>query len=221
MKQELLKEFLIKEHGMAQMYTVTATDKAYELLNLSSKTTVKHKIPIDTIEPRYYIAALLHFLDKNYEIDAIVRTSKGNSHDASWQKEITIFKTDGPWQDKLEKLVNEKSDCYSRKPIIKTESAVTPAIIDSWSKFFDLDGEGEDDNGRYILCSPKGAYVRYCFYVCTSRIVCTADSPIYTWYKTNNPTNTTHTPQPYATIGVCLHGRVEYLQRGTNHYVSR
>ena len=103
MQKELLKEFLIEEYDF-QVYGIVATDKAYAMLGLTDKVVIKGKCPHDAMPIKYYRAALLHWLAKNYTIDGLVRESKGNSHDVSWQKEVVILNKNGIWKDKFEKF---------------------------------------------------------------------------------------------------------------------
>ena len=150
MDDNLLNEFLIFNYN--GNLVIRPTDNAYELLGLNEKVEkYDNGAVIDLIDDYYYRVAFLTFLKNNYTISAIVRESKGNSHDASWKKEVTIFNNGGVWQEELDKYKSEESSTYSVKPEIINEEEISKEIIEGWSKKYDLSGNGESQ--RLIYCS--------------------------------------------------------------------
>lgn len=197
MQSELLNEFIIEHCG--DIFTITPTDKAYELLDLKDKTyTSRNGFIHDTIDAHYYRAALLHFLANNYKIDAIIREKMGNHHDESWQKEITIIGDGGRWADKLEEYRNQKPSTYESAPRIKEFEVLTPEMIDAWAK----DYENEEKYGRSVLGSHYGGAVRFCFIFNKSYVVATANSTTHPWQKMKSHPSYQERPQGYRNSSV-------------------
>ena len=160
MDKELLKEFKIKEYG--NDYAIYATDDAYKLLGLERKTQILSNGYIkDSIDIKYYRKALLIFLRNTYCIDGLVRTSRGNNHDASWESEVYIFK-EGFYTHELNNLYrNKKTDLYTASPVVLEKDKITDEIIDDWVNEYDLSGNGEDD--RMVFCSYSDGSNHFCF----------------------------------------------------------
>ncbi len=150
MNDELLKQFYIGKCG--ENLFITATDEAYKLLGLKEKLKpLKAGMNIDTIDRYYYIYAFVTFLEKNYKINGLIRESRGNSHDADWQEEVTIIDNGGAWKQELDEYRNKKASTFVAKPIIITQNALTKDLIESWAYEYDLSYNGEES--RSIYCS--------------------------------------------------------------------
>ena len=160
LSEELLDEFVIKQFG--DNYCVYATDKAYSLLGYNEKENVlTNGIILDTMSNMYYRLALVNFLKNEYHIDGLIRTSRGNSHDANWQKEVMIFNNGGLWQEELNKYDTNKSSLYENKNSVKRYNEINDKLIEDWVKDYDLSGNGEDT--RYAFCSFNDGSGRFCF----------------------------------------------------------
>lgn len=209
MTQELLKEFVIEEID-DNIYFIVPTDKAYELLGLNEKIKLNRKnFPIDTMDAQYYRAAITHYIAKNYNIQALVRESCGNSHDANWKKEVIIIRKSEAWADKINMWKDEKADCYSGEPDIIEVAELTPEIIDKWAKTYDCSGNGEERNGRFILCTRKDCKVRVCFYFKNSYVTGTAADRERPWNTSINSPFYHEPPQNYRYSGYYVQGKSE------------
>ena len=160
MEKLLLNEFLIKKYG--ENYTVVATDKAYELLGLGNKEI---KFPngriVDAIDDKYYRFALVKFLSSKYSIDGLVRKSCGNNHDEIAETEVIIFNNGGLNKDTLNQYRTMSSSLYEGKPDVIDKSKISDTIIESWSKEYNLKGNGEDC--RLVYCSYNDNSEKCCF----------------------------------------------------------
>ena len=210
MKEELLREFIIEEYGFG-IYAVVATDVAYEMLSLTDKIISNKKYPHDTLPVEYYRAAILHWLVTNYTVDGVVRESKGNSHDSSWQKEIIILNKEGVWKDQFEKFKNQNADCYEKAPIIKEIETLTPELIDEWAKTYDLDGNGEDEEGRYVMLASANN-TRYRFHFKHSHVVSTANATKYSWNRSESSRLYSPRPLSYRASGIYIESKKEHIK---------
>ena len=152
MNEELLKEFWISEGE--GVYTIQATDRAYELLGLKNKVK-KAKNPhpheirlLDTIDSWYYRYAFLSFLSHQYQIDGLYRVSRGNSHDANLVKELTIIHGGGGWKDEF--VIDTKMSDWTEY-VVNRKKSISKDLFKRWSKEFDLSGYGEVE--RFVFCS--------------------------------------------------------------------
>jgi len=150
MDEQLLKEFLIIEYDGNLI--IKPTDKAYKLLGLNEKTKkLRNGAIIDSIDDYYYRIAFLTFLKNNYTINGLVRESSGNSHDASWEKEVIIFNEGGSWKEELDKYKFQEGSTYETKPVVFNEDMISKEIIERWAESYDLSYNGESQ--RLIYCS--------------------------------------------------------------------
>ena len=150
MDENLLNEFYVIYCG--DNLIIKATDKAYELLGLNEKMKIfANGVVIDTIDDWYYRVALLTFLRSRYNINGLIRESRGNTHDASWIKEITIFNGGNYWKEELNIYKSQKASLYEDKPIVIDKSSISKDIIEEWSREFDLSSNGEAE--RLVYCS--------------------------------------------------------------------
>ena len=150
MNDELLKQFYIGK--CSENLFINATDEAYKLLGLKEKLkSLKSCMNIDTIDRYYYIYAFVTFLAKNYKINGLIRESRGNSHDADWQEEVTIIDNGGAWKQELDEYRNKKASLYVSKPIIITQEVLSKDLLEKWAKEYNLSCNGEES--RSIYCS--------------------------------------------------------------------
>ena len=160
MNQEILSEFLIKKYG--DNYAILATDKAYELLGIKDKQIISpNGWTLDAISDSQYRTAFTTFLSNNYRVDGLLRTSRGNSHDANWKTEVRIINNGGLWSDELNSYREEQSSTYADKPDVIDEEKLTNEIIENWAEDYDLTGDGEDE--RMVYCSYHDNSGRFCF----------------------------------------------------------
>lgn len=158
--KDILDEFVIKQFG--DDYFVFATDKAYKMLGYNEKENIlTNGIIVDTMNNMYYRLALISFLKSEYRIDGLIRTSRGNSHDANWQKEIMIFNNGGLWQEELDKYDIHKNVLYENENNVKHYNEINDDLIEEWIKDYNLSGNGEDT--RYAFCSFSDGSGRFCF----------------------------------------------------------
>ena len=212
MREELLKEFIIEEYGDS-IYSVIATDKAYKMLGLTDKILPDKRYPFDSMPIQYYRAAILHWLHKNYTIDGLIRESRGNSHDASWQKEVTIINKEGIWKDKFEKFRNQKPGCYEHVPVIKEIQLedLTPDMIDKWARTYDKNGDGEEEDGRYVLIAGANN-TRYAFHFGQSHVLSTANAKSYSWHKSETSGSYAPIPRTYRALGFYVEKQKESIE---------
>lgn len=154
MNKKLLSTFLITRVGdfNSDVFLIRATDKTYELLNLEEKEEILFSgAKIDTIAEHYYRTAMLTFISTKYNIDGLVRISRGNSHDASDETEVIIFKNGGLWAPELNDYRNREGNLYEKKPEVINMKSLSKKLIEIWSQEYNLSGNGERE--RFIYCS--------------------------------------------------------------------
>jgi len=184
--QELLNEFLIKKYG--DNYAVIATDKAYELLGLNKKYIIdeRHGYSYDTISKWLYRVAFLNFLKNNYRIDGLSRTSKGNSHDASWETEVIVFNGEGFWKEKFDSYRNDRGGAYCSAVLVIDNKILDDELIENWCKDYDLSFNGEDEEARMVFCSYNDDSAHFCFSFKHCSVVATAATAEYKMKTHNN-----------------------------------
>lgn len=178
MDENLLKEFWISRCG--ECLVINATDNAYKLLGLKEKT---NDIEINSIDNYYYIIAFVNFLKNNYTINGLVRESRGNSHDASWEKEITIFNEGGCWKEELDAYKIRESSTYEKKPVVINKNIISKEIIEEWAKVYNLSYNGEDE--RLIYCSYSDGSDKMIYSIQFTALLGTAIDKMYK-YKSND-----------------------------------
>lgn len=154
MLDKLLQAFVIREYGEGEntVYTVAATAKARKILGITEKQKRNnYGLMLDTIDERYYISALVTYIARTLHIEGLLRESKGNGHDASWQKEIIVCNGGGSWKEEFDKYRIEEGGLYVYKPIVKDVEKITDELIENWAQSYDLSFDGEEP--RHIYCS--------------------------------------------------------------------
>ena len=185
MNNDLLKEFFITK--LYNIYVITASDKAYELLGLENKTIDSNIDKTKGSIPDYYcMVVFLNFLKNNYNINGLVRSSKGNAHDAYFEKEVCIFNGGGVFKEALDKYKTMKLGPYYSTPTIINYDDITEEIIEKWAEEYDLSGDGED--GRFIYCSNSNG-VKDVYEVMRSKSVGTAADQEYVYRSIDFPSN--------------------------------
>lgn len=175
-KNDIFKEFWIANYG--GNLVISATDKAYELLGLNEKTKIlKNGKKVDSIDNYYYIVAFLRFLKNNYNINGLIRESKGNSHDSSYEKEIYVFNDGGIFKEEFDKYRTQNSSLYEEKPMVISENALSDNLIEEWAKKYDLSGNGEGK--RLIFCSYNDNSDKFIYEFGHTYLYGTADDKIY------------------------------------------
>ena len=200
MNEKLLNEFIIEEYGHGLIFSVTPTDKAYELLGLNEKVVIScGGYARDTIDKKYYRTALLHFLNNNYTIEAFARTASGNGCNKKEHIELTILDDNKTWKHEIQRLKTTEAGRYNDSPIVREIGELTPEIMSQWGYEYGTCGERID--GRYVLCSDESGKVRYFFGFGTSYVVSRANSKV----------NEIEKPQEYRTSGIYLKCETECL----------
>ena len=83
-----------------------------------------------------YVSLLTYLLNIGFDIQMLKKTSRGDSHDASWRSWYTIVNGAPDYQKEVEQIHSDKGDLYVNEPIIENIETIDESFLRKWAEYF-------------------------------------------------------------------------------------